>query len=134
MFVVLTVDLHGGKDLAAALRGPAISILALRKDGDVVLGDLSTVETNPTVAATVDGLVTFFSAGGRKVEIDTGLAEFLRTLPKGASEVMIHGEPGWSLAASVPTEIRRVGPHWVVFETHGSRAARIGMYTALPPA
>lgn len=134
VFVGLTIDLHGGKDLAAALRKPAISILVVRKEGDAVLGDLSTVETNPTVAATVDGLVGFFSAGGPKVEFDAGLAEFLRTLPKGASEVMSHGESGWSLAASVPTEIRRVGAHWVVFETHGDRAARVGMYTALPPA
>jgi len=134
VFVGLTVDLHGGKDLAAAFRTPAISTLAFRSEGESVVGDVGTVGSNPTVVATVDALVKSFAAKGPKVQVDGGLAGFLRTLPGTASEAMSKKGAGWTLAGSVPTEIRRVGAYWVTFETHSDRIGRVGIYTDLPPA
>lgn len=134
-FIGLSLELHEGRDLAAALLNPRISVLALAPEGEAGKASLTTLKgENPQeqgeIDAVVAGLATMFASDGAAVQVPAGLNGYLDSMPGAAATALKADGSGWVIGDG-KAQLRRIGEHWVTVEPlpDGSKGIFFSVHT-----
>jgi hypothetical protein len=119
-FIGLSLELHEGRNQAAAILNPRISVLALAPEGEAGKASLTTLKgDNPQeqseIDAVVAGLGRMFASDGPAVEVPAGLNGYLDSMPGAAATALKADGNGWILGDG-KAQLRRIGEHWVTVE------------------